>query len=326
MITVSVCMITYNHENYIREAINGILMQETNFEYELIISNDASPDNTDEVVKEFIKNHPKGNLIEYHSHKNNLGIMPNLLFALEQCKGKYIAMCEGDDYWITKDKLQKQVDILEANQKLGLVYTGVKFFKQKEQEFQDIPSRFAKKKEDVIPMMLESKFIEFATTVFRSDVLSKVIEIIKPELKNAVIGDTRILMETAYQSDIHFLDEVTTVYRVAEGSASYPNNIDKYIFALLDTYKCRKTFVLRNNLNTKLLATSVNNTNKGLINNAFISKQYSKSFKCLKNLLIVDTIKYFDFKTFIKKITPKIFIKFLLSLLGIGVLIQNFKK
>lgn len=115
-ILVSVEMITYNHENYIAQAIEGILMQETSFKYELVIANDCSPDNTDVIVRHYINNHPKGHLIKYYCHSRNLGMDGNALFALAHCKGKYIAPCEGDDYWIDPLKLQKQVDFLERNE------------------------------------------------------------------------------------------------------------------------------------------------------------------------------------------------------------------
>ena len=114
-IMVSICCITYNHENFIRDAIEGFLMQQTNFDYEIIIANDCSPDNTDSFVKKYINNHPKGKLIKYFRHDKNIGVMPNFIFALKQCTGKYIALCEGDDYWTDPYKLQKQVDFLEAN-------------------------------------------------------------------------------------------------------------------------------------------------------------------------------------------------------------------
>lgn len=327
MIKVSVCMITYGHENYIREAINGVLMQETDFKIELVIANDCSPDKTDAIIKNIIKEHPKGSCINYINHKKNLGIMPNLLFAIEQCKGKYIAMCEGDDYWVDKDKLQKQFLILEADSKIGLVYTGVKFYYQNENRFLNIPSRFAKNKEEAIVKMLESKYIEFPTTLFRTTVLNKVIKILKEELlNNVVIGDTRILLETAYRSKIHFLEDVTTVYRVADGSASYPKSNDKYIFALLDTYQCRVNFIERNNLEKKLLATTICNTNKGLINKAFISENYNDGLKLLKPLLIKETFKYCDIKTLRKKIPAAVVLKLILTPLGIGVFKQKMKK
>jgi glycosyltransferase involved in cell wall biosynthesis len=117
-VIVSVLMITYNHEKFIKEAIEGVLIQETNFPYELILANDASTDNTNTIINDFIKTHPKANLIKYFNHKINMGMMPNFIFVLDQCKGKYIALCEGDDYWTDEYKLQKQVDFLEANENI----------------------------------------------------------------------------------------------------------------------------------------------------------------------------------------------------------------
>ena len=112
---VSVCMITYGHEKFIEEAINGVLMQECDFDVELIIANDCSPDKTHEVIQNIIKTHPKASWIKYFRHEKNIGMLPNALFIFEQATGKYIANCEGDDYWIDNQKLQKQVGFLESN-------------------------------------------------------------------------------------------------------------------------------------------------------------------------------------------------------------------
>lgn len=112
---VSVCMITYGHEKFVEEAINGVLIQNCDFEVELIIANDCSPDTTDDVIKNIIESHPKSSWIKYIRHDENLGMMPNFIFAMQQCKGNYIALCEGDDYWNDPQKLQKQIDFLEAN-------------------------------------------------------------------------------------------------------------------------------------------------------------------------------------------------------------------
>lgn len=115
-IMLSVVMITYNHEEYIKEAIESVLMQECDYEVELIIADDKSPDNTESVVLDIIKNHKNGHWIKYTKHKTNKGMMPNFVWALEQCKGKCVALCEGDDYWIDPLKLQKQVEFLEENE------------------------------------------------------------------------------------------------------------------------------------------------------------------------------------------------------------------
>ena len=113
---VSVVMITYGHEKYIEEAINGVLMQNCNFDIELILSNDCSPDGTDTIVKSIIKNHSKSCYIKYIKHETNLGMMPNFIFALKKSIGTYIALCDADDYWTDPLKLQKQVDFLETNE------------------------------------------------------------------------------------------------------------------------------------------------------------------------------------------------------------------
>ena len=322
---VSVCMITYGHENFIEEAINGVLMQECEFEIELVISNDCSFDKTDIIVNKIIETNPKGYLIKYYRQKNNLGIMANFLFALNQCNGKYIAMCEGDDYWITKDKLKKQVAILNCNKEVGLVYTNVKHFIQNTKKWIEIEPRYAKEQHEVIPLLLKSKFIEFPTTLFRKSTLDKIIHILRNEIKNKVIGDTRILLETAYNSEIYFLNEVTTVYRILEGSASHPKSIDNYIYVLKDSYICRKTFVRRNNLKMNWLSDAICNTNRGLINNAFISKKYRDTLKLLKNILILDTIKYCKWNVFKKKITINIWLKLILSIVGIGMIRQRLR-
>lgn len=127
---VSVAMITYGHEKYIEDAINGVLMQVCDFEIELIISNDCSPDNTDEVIQKIINNHPKSNRIKYINHKQNLGMMPNFVYVMNLCKGKYIALCEGDDYWTDHLKLQKQIDFLENNLDFSYTFHDCEIYNQ----------------------------------------------------------------------------------------------------------------------------------------------------------------------------------------------------
>src|SRR5688572_14136755 len=112
---VSVCMITYGHEPFIREAIEGVLMQRVEFNIEFIIADDASPDGTEQIIKEYVLSHPKRHCIRYTKHESNKGMIGNLVWAIGECNGKYIALCEGDDYWTDPLKLQKQVDFLEQN-------------------------------------------------------------------------------------------------------------------------------------------------------------------------------------------------------------------
>lgn len=123
---VSVIMITYNHENFIKQAIEGVLNQETNFPFELIIANDCSPDSTALIVENIINSHPISDLINFIDNKTNLGANRNYLNAYKESKGKYIAVCEGDDFWADETKLQRQVDFLEKNPEYVLTYHDAK--------------------------------------------------------------------------------------------------------------------------------------------------------------------------------------------------------
>ncbi|OWR15749.1 glycosyltransferase family 2 protein [Chryseobacterium sp. VAUSW3] len=110
---VSVIMLTYNHAPYLKEAIDGVLMQNTNFPFELIICNDASPDHSDRIIKTYAEKYPE--IIRYFLHDINIGFIENQRFAFQKAKGKYLAYCEGDDYWTCPNKLQFQYDFLEKN-------------------------------------------------------------------------------------------------------------------------------------------------------------------------------------------------------------------
>lgn len=122
--TLSICCITYNHEKFIAEAIESFIMQQTDFDYEIIISDDASTDKTANICQGYQAKY--GDKIKLVLHTNNIGMMPNFITTLQACKGKYIALCEGDDYWADPLKLQKQVNFLEANPNYSICFHRVK--------------------------------------------------------------------------------------------------------------------------------------------------------------------------------------------------------
>lgn len=216
---VSVDMITYKHEAYIKQAIEGVLMQETNFEYDLIISDDCSPDNTAQIVNEIISNHAKGHLIKYFRHKKNLGMHANGMFALQQCKGKYIACCEGDDYWTDPLKLQKQIDFLENNLEFSLVghwalnsnNKTIGVFDKEDFAFEDIYFRIL-----TIPT---------ASIVFRNN-----IEI--PEwVKKVYGGDRALIFLCANRGKLKVLPFIGSYYRIHSGGMEqlYKDDLKKSI-------------------------------------------------------------------------------------------------
>lgn len=104
-------MLTYNHEKFIRQALDSILKQKVNFNYEIVIGDDASTDNTQKILKEYYKRHP--DRIKLLLRKKNIGVTKNFYTVLKHMRGKYVAYLEGDDYWCDSKKLQKQFDFLE---------------------------------------------------------------------------------------------------------------------------------------------------------------------------------------------------------------------
>lgn len=110
---VSVCCITYNHEKYIAQALDSFLMQETDFKFEILIGEDRSTDNTRVIIQDYCNRYP--DIIKLISQETNVGPIRNQIGVLAEAKGKYVAMCDGDDFWTDAFKLQKQVDFLEVN-------------------------------------------------------------------------------------------------------------------------------------------------------------------------------------------------------------------
>lgn len=121
--TVSVCMITYNHEAYIAQAIESVLMQKTDFSVELVIGEDCSTDQTRGLCAEYQQRHP--DRIRLLPSEKNMGIQANFIRTLCACRGKYIALLEGDDFWTDPSKLQKQVDFLETHETYNLTFHNV---------------------------------------------------------------------------------------------------------------------------------------------------------------------------------------------------------
>lgn len=124
--TVSICCITYNHEDYIRTALDSFLAQKTDFAFEILIHDDASTDKTTDIIREYEARYPNiiKPLIQTKNQRSiKKGINPR--FNFPRARGKYIATCEGDDYWISADKLKSQVKLLAQDKTLSMVFHPV---------------------------------------------------------------------------------------------------------------------------------------------------------------------------------------------------------
>ncbi len=132
---VSVQMITYNHAPYIAQAIEGVMAQKTNFTFELVISDDCSSDGTREICRQYAERYP--DKIKLLLPEKNLGMSANAALCMANCKGEYIAICEGDDYWTEPFKLQKQVDFLDMNAEYAFCCHRFKCYNQENGTWSD---------------------------------------------------------------------------------------------------------------------------------------------------------------------------------------------
>lgn len=126
-IKVSVICTVYNHENFLKKCLDGFVMQKTNFPFEVIVHDDASTDHSADIIKEYAKHFPnlfKPVLQEENQYSKGINVMQDIILPV--CKGKYIALCEGDDYWIDKSKLQIQYDFMENNPECSMCVHNTK--------------------------------------------------------------------------------------------------------------------------------------------------------------------------------------------------------
>lgn len=222
---VSVHMITYNHALFIKQAIEGALMQKSNFSFELVIGEDCSTDGTREIVFEYQKKHP--DVIRVVTSDKNVGATQNGLRTLRACRGKYIAFCEGDDYWHNPVKLQKQADYLESHSECGLVFTDYDFYynsTNKEIRKVNCSKGFCLPVNLTIEQIIgpEGGVIRTCTVMIRKNLLEQVTDD-DPYLyqnNNLLMGDLQLFAELTSISEVSYLPESTATYRIHDESAT----------------------------------------------------------------------------------------------------------
>jgi glycosyltransferase involved in cell wall biosynthesis len=232
-IFLSICCLTYNHELYIRDCLEGFIKQKTNFLFEILIHDDASTDRTPEIIRDYERIYPE--LIKPIYQKENQyskGKGISIKFQFPRAKGKYIAICEGDDYWTDPYKLQKQVDFLEKNDDYGLVYTEYDTLYQSTKRIEKnslkcISTIYPNTFED---FLINSWFVAPVTWVFRSAILNQFYSKFKDEY---VVGDLPLLLTISANYKVGYIEESMAVYRVLINSASHFKDYHKeYKFEL----------------------------------------------------------------------------------------------
>ena len=210
---VSVWMITYNQEELIKEAIDSVLMQEVDFEYEIVIGEDCSTDRTREVLEEYNRKYPGKFKLLFR--EKNLGITANFADTFRHCSGKYIAPCEGDDYWTDPLKLKKQVDILENDDSISLVFQNgrINYFDEnlnlvKEYDLhEDVPSGYVEANQ----LVRFKRMTLTAGTMFKNVNVGEFLSINNSFMR---FVDTPTFLYLAKFGRLYYQNEVTSVYRV----------------------------------------------------------------------------------------------------------------
>lgn len=225
---LSICCTTFNHEKFLEKTLEGFLAQQTNFSFEIVIHDDASTDRTVEIIQEYAKKDSRivPILQTENQYSQNIKIWPNYLFPKAQ--GKYIALCEGDDYWTDPLKLQKQVDFLEANPDYVISWTNYQIFNGKSYTSNNFNHQEANTTIDY-----DNLFSPYCTltltTVFKKEALN--LELLK-SLKHS--KDNSLYVLVLQNGKGVFMDFESTVYRVHEGGvyslqSNFFKNYSSYI-------------------------------------------------------------------------------------------------
>ena len=242
---VSVIMITYMHEAFIAEAIEGVLMQEVGFPVEFIIADDCSPDKTSQIVKTYIETHPKGHWIKYTQHERNKGMMPNFIWAIEQAKGKYIALCEGDDYWTDSDKLKNQLEFLTANPVYSFVCNDILHINQNGSGRQDRWPGISSELKINLRLLGEEYPVATNTLMLRGDFLPKVLTKLTRVEHTKILGDYFLISLLLTQGPGYYFPKKVSAYRYHENSNFSSNSIkDKVYRGLLTRKILLKSFAM----------------------------------------------------------------------------------
>lgn len=253
---VSVCLITYKHELYIKQAIESILMQKVDFAWEIIIADDCSPDRTREIIIKYQQQHPQ--LIRTVLQHKNVGPGKNFIDLVSAAQGKYIAYLEGDDYWTDEYKLQKQFDFMQSHPGFSLCYHKIKWeFTYQYSQIVDSESNIDDPPESTIYDVLKKEwFIRSCSMFYKNFKLPS-------GFKDLIVGDYPLHVLLAAKGKIGFLNECMATYRInnhgvsettflAKDESVIRNNIKKQIDML--KYLNRETgFKYKRQINSKII-------------------------------------------------------------------------
>jgi glycosyltransferase involved in cell wall biosynthesis len=241
---VSICTVAFNHENYIEKMIQSILNQKTNFDYELLIHDDASLDATTDIIKKYTIKYP--NIIKPIFQKENQfsqGIRPNIEYNIPRAEGKYLAFCDGDDYWCDPLKLQKQIDFLETNLEFSGCTHNTKISRERVENKSEEELVVYNPQKDIYTIEDFTKgeaYFHTTAYIFRFNENKKNYIL---ELSKQIRGDWFRSILFASFGPIKYLDEVMSVYRIHDKGIWSELSEQEQVMKNLDAiFKINKAF------------------------------------------------------------------------------------
>lgn len=228
---VSAAMIAYNQERCVAQAIESVLAQKTRFDWELIIGEDRSTDATRAVCEDYCRRYPER--IRLLLQPTNAGMMRNFMQTLELCRGTYVAICEGDDYWTDPYKLQKQVDFLDAHPDFAICFHNVRVVWDDGSRMGELLCPPDQKAVSRLDDLLRANFIPTPAVMFRNHLFGPFPDWFA-ELQMA---DWPLHILNARHGKIGYLDEVMAVYRRHGGNTFASRDVLRNYRAILQVYE-----------------------------------------------------------------------------------------
>lgn len=209
---VSVCTTTYNAESYIRQTVDGVLMQKTNFDFEYVIADDASHDRTADLIQDYAARYPK--IIRFRRNEKNMGLNANFMKTMLECQGKYIALLDGDDYWTDTNKLQLQVDFMESHQECAFCSTASQVYNQDSNELVPGHPELPIDDDSVRYFGIEEMYQPFPFWIPTHSILLRRDYVEFPAwFINAVFVDRALRLILTLKGNAAYLNRTTCVYR-----------------------------------------------------------------------------------------------------------------
>ena len=223
---------TYNHAKFIRKALDSALMQKTDFDFEILISEDCSTDGTREIVQEYQQKFPEKIrllLSEKNIHTNEV-----VSRGIHAAQGTYIALLDGDDYWLSSDKLQKQVDFLNTHPECSMCFHNAQAFNEDSNEEQWNWTSSNQKEFSTLEDLWRGNFIATCATMFRNHLITRI-----PDWYNSFfpITDWPLYVLIAEHGKIGYLNEVMGAYRLHAGGLYSPYTVKQKLSKTLDFYQ-----------------------------------------------------------------------------------------